>query len=143
MTLYDLARPDAPHGLEAGLDEECPMGLGTQPSVGHDHVTRWYARMDGLHVGKIMGEEGCHDELQEESRVGMEQPQQPRHREVAPWPRPRRLAEGFLEGRRIGHRASRALNETGAMALPPPFTREGGLRGGPEALQEQGTEAQR
>jgi hypothetical protein len=119
------------------------MGIGTQPSGGYEHVTRWSARMDGLHVGKIMGEEGCHDELQEESGVGMAQPQQPRHGDAAPRPLHRRLAEHFLEGRSIGHRASRAIDETGAMARPPPFTRDGGLHGGREALQEEGKEAQR
>jgi hypothetical protein len=31
---------DAQHGMQAGLDEEGEMGIGTQAPVGHVHVTR-------------------------------------------------------------------------------------------------------
>jgi hypothetical protein len=126
-----------------GLDEEGEMGIGTPAPIDHEHLTRWSERMDGLHLGEIMGEEGRDHELQEESGAGMEQPQQPRHGKAAPRPLLCRLAQCFLSSRGIGHGASRAIDEKRAMAMPPAFTRDGGLHRAAEALQEEGTEAQR
>src|SRR5215510_4184052 len=73
----------------------------------------------------------------------MEQPQEVRHGKAAPRPRLGRLAERVLEGGCIGHRASRAINEKGAMAMPSAFTRDGRLHRAAEALEEEGEETER
>ena len=99
--------------------------------------------MDRLHPGEIVGEEGRDHQLQEHTGARMEQPQQPRHGEAAPRPLLRRLAERVLEGRGIGHGASRAIDEKRAMTMPPPFVQGGSLHGAAEALEEEGEEAQR
>jgi hypothetical protein len=96
--------------------------------------------MHFVHLGKIMGEEGRNDQLEEYTGAGMEQPQQSCHGEAASWPLPRRLAEGILEGRRIGHRAPRAIDEEGAMPMPPPVVHGGSLSRATEALQKESKE---
>ena len=73
----------------------------------------------------------------------MEEPQQVRHGKAAPRPLLRRLTERGLEGRRIRHRACRAIDEEGAMPMPPPVVRGGSLHSGSEALEEVVKEAQR
>ena len=45
----------------------------TQPPIGYEHVTGLSGRMDGLHVGQVMGQQRCDDELQEHTGTGMEQ----------------------------------------------------------------------
>jgi hypothetical protein len=99
--------------------------------------------MDGLHPGEIVGEEGGNHQLQEHTGAGMEQAQEPRHGEAAPRPLLRRLAKRLLEGRGIGHRAPRAIDQKRAMALPPPFVQGGSLHRRSEALEEESEEAQR
>jgi hypothetical protein len=97
--VHDLARADAPHGMEAGLGEEGARRVGTQPPIRHEHVSGLSARIDRLHVREIVGEERSHHQLQEHPSAGMEQPQETGHREAAPRSLRRRLAEGGLEGR--------------------------------------------
>ena len=87
-----------------------------------------------LHLGEIVGEEGCDHQLQEHTGAGVEQPQEVRHGKAAPRPLLCRLAEGLLEGRGIGHRAARAIDEKGAMPMPPPVVQGGSLHGAAEAL---------
>ena len=99
--------------------------------------------MDRLHPGQIVGEKGRDDQLQEHTRAGMEQPQQARHGKAAPRPLLRRLAEGGLQGRGIGHGTSRAIDQKRAMALPPPFVQGGALHRAAEALEQEVKEAQR
>ena len=99
--------------------------------------------MDRLHPGQIVGEEGRDDQLQEHTGARMEQPQESRHGKAAPRPLLRRLAEGRLQGRGIGHGASRAIDEKRAMAMPPPFVQGGSLHRAAEALEEEVKEAQR
>jgi hypothetical protein len=94
--IHDLSRADVQYGMQAGLDEEGKVGIGTQATIGHEYVTWWSGRMDRLHLGEVMGKEGRDDQLQEESRAGMEQPQQSRHGKAAPRPLLRWLAEGVL-----------------------------------------------
>ena len=67
--------------------------------------------MDRLHPGQIMGQEGCNDQLQKHTGARLEPSQEPGDGEAAPRPLLRRLAEGGLQGRGIGHRASRAPDE--------------------------------
>ena len=141
--IHHLARADAEHGVHAGLDEEGEMRVGTQPPIRHQHITGCSHRVHLLHLGEIMGEEGCDDQLQEHTGARMEEPQEVCHGNAAPRPLLRRLAERVLKGRRIGHRAPRAINEKGTMALPPPVVQGGSLHGAAEALQEQGKKAQR
>jgi hypothetical protein len=73
----------------------------------------------------------------------MEQPQEPGDGNATPRPLRRRLAEGGLQGRGIEHGTSRALDKTGAMALPPPFVQGGSLHRAAEALEQKVKEAQR
>jgi hypothetical protein len=73
--IHDLSRADAQHGMHAGLDEEGEMDVGTQAPIGHEYIPWWSARMDRLHSGQIVGEEGRDHELQEHPGPRMEQPQ--------------------------------------------------------------------
>jgi hypothetical protein len=38
--IHDLSRDDAQHGMDAGLDEEGEMGVGTQAAIRHEHIPR-------------------------------------------------------------------------------------------------------
>jgi hypothetical protein len=60
-----------------------------------------------------------------------------------PGPLPRRLTERLLQGRRVRHGAPRAIDEKGAMPMPPLVVQGGVLHGPPEALQEEVKKAQR
>jgi hypothetical protein len=66
----------------------------------------------------------------------MEQPQEVRHGKAAPRPLLCRLAKRVLEGRSIGHGASRAIDEKGAMTMPPLFVQGGALHGAAETLPD-------
>jgi hypothetical protein len=99
--------------------------------------------MHGLHLGQIVGEEGRDDQLQEHTSAGMEQPQEPSDGKTAPRPLLRRLPERLLQGWSVRHRAPRAIDPKGAMAMPPPFVQGGSLHGAAEALQEEVKKAQR
>jgi hypothetical protein len=96
-----------------------------------------------LHLGEIVREEGRDDQLQEHTGARMEQPQEVCHGKAAPGALFRRLPERLLQGRSIGHRASRAIDEKGAMTLPPLFVQGGSLYGAAEAFEEESEEAQR
>jgi hypothetical protein len=67
-----LARADAEHGVHAGLDEEGHMGIRTQASIGHQHISCSQARMHRLHVSQVVGEERRDDQLEEHTAAGME-----------------------------------------------------------------------
>src|ERR671924_1339863 len=99
--------------------------------------------MDHLHPDKIVGEEGRDDQLQEHTGARLEEPQEPSDGKAAPRPLLRRLAERVLSGRGIRHGASRAIDEKGAMTLPPPFVQGGSLHRAAEALEQEGEEVQR
>ena len=73
-----------------------------------------------MHLGKIVGQEGCDHQLQEQARARVEQPQEVRHGKAAPRPLLCRLTDGLLEGRGIGPGAARAIDQKGAMPVPPP-----------------------
>ena len=96
-----------------------------------------------LHLGEIVSQEGRDDQLQEHPSARMEQPQEVGHGKAAPRPLHGRLAEGVLEGRRIGHGAARAVGEKRAMAMPSPFVQGGPLHRAAETLEEESEEAQR
>jgi hypothetical protein len=93
---HDLSCADAPPGMHAGLDEEGEMDVGTQAPIGHEYIPWGSARMDRLHPGQIVGEEGRDHELQEHPGPRMEQSPQSRHGKAAPRPLLRWLAERFL-----------------------------------------------
>jgi hypothetical protein len=101
------------------------MRIGTQAPIGHQHVPGLQARMDRRHVGQVVGEEGCDDQLQEHPGARMEEPQKVRHGKATPRPLLGRLAERVLEGWGIGHRAARAVDEKRPVAMPPPFVQCG------------------
>ena len=119
------------------------MGRGTQAPLCHQYITWLSARMDRLHPGQIMGQEGRNDQLQEHTGASLEQSQAPGDGAAAPRPRLRRWAEGGLQGRSIGHGASRAIDQTRAMAMPPACVQGGSLHRAAEVLQEEVKEAQR
>jgi hypothetical protein len=58
--------------MHAGLDEQGKMSIGTQPPVGHQYIPCLQARMDCLHPGQIVGQEGRDDQLQEHTGARME-----------------------------------------------------------------------
>lgn len=119
------------------------MGIRTQTPIGNQHISFLYARMHCLHLSKVVGEERRDDQLEEHTAAGMEQPQEPGDGKAAPRPLLRWLAKRLLSGRRIGHGASRAIDQQGAVAMPSPFAQGGSLHRAAEALQEEGKKAQR
>ena len=141
--IHDLSGADAPHGVHARLDEAGKMGLGTQAPIGHEPIVWLSARMDRLHPGEIVGQKGRDDQLEEHTRAGMAQAQQARHGNATPGPLFRRLPERLLQGRSVRHGTSRAIDQTRAMALPPPFVQGGALYRTAEALEQKGKEAPR
>ena len=82
--------------MHAGLDEEGEMRIGTQSPIGHQYIPFLQARMDRLHPGQIVGQEGRDHQLQEHTGARMEQPQEPGDGKAAPRPLLRRLAERVL-----------------------------------------------
>ena len=96
------------------------MCVGTQAAIRHEHIPGFESGVHPLHLGKIVGEERCDHQLEEQARAGVEQPQEVCHGKAAPRPLLRRLTEGLLEGRGIGPGAARAIDQKGAMPVPPP-----------------------
>jgi hypothetical protein len=131
---HHLARADAQPRVHAGLDEEGEMRVGTPPPIRHQPITGGYQRVHLLPLGEIMGEEGRDDQLQEPTGARREEPQEVGHGKAAPRPLRRRLAERVLEGRGIGQRAARALDEHGPMTMPPPVVHGKSLHGTADAL---------
>jgi hypothetical protein len=114
------------------------MSRGTPSPIGHQDIPCVHARMDRLHPGEIVGQEGRDHQLQEHPGARMEQPQEPGDGQAASRPRLRRLAERVLSGRRIGHGASRALDQQGPMTMPPPVVQGRSRHGAAETLEEEG-----
>jgi hypothetical protein len=141
--IHHLARADAPHRVHAGMDEEGEMRVRTPPPIRPEHITGCSHRVHLLHLGAIVRQEGRDDQLEEHPGARMEQPQEVGHGNAAPQSRRCRLAKRVLEGRRIRHRASRAIAENGAMARPSACTRDGRLHRAAEALEKEGEEASR
>jgi hypothetical protein len=65
------------------------------------------------------------------------------HGNATPGPLFRRLPERLLQGRRVRHRAPRAIDQTRVRALPPPVVQGGALHRRSKALAEESEEAQR
>jgi hypothetical protein len=82
--------------VHASLDQEGAMRVGTQAPIGHQHIPGLQARMNRLHVGQVVGQEGCDDQLEEHPGARMEQPQEVRHGKAAPRPLHVWLAERLL-----------------------------------------------
>jgi hypothetical protein len=57
--IHARSRADAAHGLHAGLDEEGDMGVGTEAAIRHEHIPGLSSGVHLLHLGQIMGQEGC------------------------------------------------------------------------------------
>ena len=99
--------------------------------------------MDRPHLGQIVSEEGRDHPLQEHAGARMEQPQEPGDGQAAPWPLLRRRPERLLQGRSVRHRTPRAIDQKGAMAMPPPVVQGGWLHRAAEALQAEVKKAPR
>lgn len=84
--IHHLACADAEHGVHAGVDEAGEMGIGTQPPIRYEHILGCSQGVHLLHLGEIVGEEGCNDQLQEHTGARMEEPQEVGHGEAAPRP---------------------------------------------------------
>jgi hypothetical protein len=138
-----LARADAEPRRPAGRDEAGELRVGTPPPIRHEHSPGCSPRVPLLHLGEVVGEEGRDHQLQEHPGARMEEPQEVSHGNAAPRPLLCRLAERVLEGRRIGHRTSRAIDEKGAMAMPPPFVQGRPLHRAAETLEEEVKKPQR
>jgi hypothetical protein len=63
--IHDLSRADAQHGVQASLDEEGEMRIGTQAPIGDQHIPCLQTRMDRLHLGQVVSHEGRDHQLQE------------------------------------------------------------------------------
>jgi hypothetical protein len=72
--------------MHAGLDEEGERGIGTQPPIRHQHILRCSQGVHLLHLGEIVGEEGCNDPRQEHTGARMEEPQEVGHGHATPRP---------------------------------------------------------
>ncbi len=103
--IYQLARADAQHRMQAGLSEERQTGIRTQAPIRHQHIPWWYARIDRLRLGHVVSNEGCSHAFQEQAGAGMEQSQQARHGDAPPRPLPHRLRERILQRWGISPRA--------------------------------------
>jgi hypothetical protein len=141
--IHHRACADAEHGVHASLDEEGQMGRRTSSPIGHQHIPFLEARMHRLHLSQVVGEERRDHQLEEHPAAGMDSPQEPGDGNAAPRPLRRRLAKRLVSGGRLGHGASRAIDEEGAVAMPLPFVQGGALHRAAEALQEEGKEASR
>jgi hypothetical protein len=104
--IHDLSGADAQHGVHAGPDEQREMRVGTQAPLGDEHVSWVSGRVDRLHLGEVVGEEGRDHQREEHTGARMEQPQKMRHGKAAPRPLLRRLAKRVLKGRGVGHGTS-------------------------------------
>jgi hypothetical protein len=65
VELHNLARAAAQHGVHAGLDKEDEMGVGTQAAIHHEHIPGRSSRVHLVHLGQIVGHEGCDHQLQQ------------------------------------------------------------------------------
>jgi hypothetical protein len=106
-------------------------------TISHCFYTDWVITLPSMAASLSLGQ------LQEHTGARMEEPQEVRHGNATPRPLLCRLAERVLEGGSIGHRASGAIDEQGAMTMPPPFVQGGALHGAAEALSEEVKEAYR
>ena len=66
--IHDLSCPHAQHGVYASLHEEREMRIGAQAPIPPQDIPRPSARMDRLHLGQVVGEEGRDHQLQEQAR---------------------------------------------------------------------------
>jgi hypothetical protein len=105
------------------------MGIRTQAPICRQHIPFLQARPDTLHPGQAVGQKRRDRPRREHPGAGMTQPQEPRDGNAASRPLHVRLAERFPEDRRMGHRASRAIDEVGAMTLPSPLVQGGSPHG--------------
>ena len=96
-----------------------------------------------MYPSQVVGEEGRDDELQEHPSARMEQAQEPGDGNAAARALLRRLAKCCLHGRGSRHGASRAIDEKGAVAMPPSVVPGGALHRAAEALQQEVQDAQR
>ena len=56
--IHDLSRPHAQDGVHASRHEEGQVGVGTQTPIGDEDVPWVSGRVDRLHPGEIVGEQG-------------------------------------------------------------------------------------
>ena len=114
----------------------------TQPSIRHEPITGCSTAGAPAAPGRDRGEEGCDHPRQAHTGARLEEPQEVRHGTPHPgrgsvdWPK----ASWRQEYRGS---SSRAIDENGAMTMPPPVVQGGSLHGAAEALEEEVKEAYR
>ena len=104
--------------MHAALDQQGDMGIGTEPPVRYQHVARLQGRMEGNHLGHIMGMQGSRSYFQHHAGAGMKQRHQrgdgkATTRLLASW-----LAKIVVQCGGIRHRKTGAIDPKGAMAEP-------------------------
>lgn len=104
--------------VHAALDQQGDMGIGTEPPVRYQHVARLQGRMEGDHLGQIMGTQGSRSYFQHHAGAGMKQRHQmgdgkATTRLLASW-----LAKMVVQCGGIRHRNTGAIDPKGAMAEP-------------------------
>ena len=117
--IHNLPLMDAQDGVQVLLTQERQMDKGAERPIPHEHVPRAQRRMERRDLGHVVGVPRGRTHLQQEARPGMKQGEQVSHGEPTPRALPTRLAEVFLQCRRIGHRKTRPIDQERAVPSPP------------------------
>ena len=72
--------------MHARLHEQGEMGVGAQALIGHEDIAGVEGWRHRLHVGQVVGQEGCAHARQEPPGARLAPPQERCPRNAAPWP---------------------------------------------------------
>lgn len=92
------------------------MGIGAERPVADEQVAFVHRRVELGGVGQVVGVPPAGDQVQQQARGRVEQPERMHHREAHPRKTSSRLSEGPLELRGVGHGDPAAINQR---HLPP------------------------
>jgi hypothetical protein len=104
--------------VHAALDQQGDMGIGTEPPVRYQQVARWQGRMEGNHLGYIMGTQGSREDCQHHAGTGMTQRHQLGDGQAATGLLASWLANMGVQFGGIRHRNTGTIDPKGAMAEP-------------------------
>jgi hypothetical protein len=97
------------------------MGDRAARAIAHEPVLWAPHRMERRDLRHLMGVPRGRAPRQQEARAGMQQGEQVRHRAPPPRALPAGWAKGRVQVRRIGQRATGAIDEEGTVPQPPPL----------------------